>query len=242
MGIRGRSKEEEKQGEIDPRDVDEYVDNALKYEKNELVRALLKSVRRNFGTEAESSREQRNLKLWDKILEDGWGTTADDWGTPAGMFADGGLYISELPRMPSMDELSRWPRDMVRRFFRYIDTLIQNNPVLMDPKAPEEHHMLVRQFAEYFTKCGLKLEDFIVIMTTADHRLKGEEGQPGGLHTGKGRGGDWNREWKEFIDQWPDPDNSKAHQQRIKDKLEDMKKRYRLNEKNILSPGKPRSR
>ena len=101
-GMKGRSKKEEKQDEIDPRDVDEYVDNALKYEKNELVRALLKSVRRNFGTEAESSREQRNLKLWEKILE-------DDWGTPAGMFADGGLYISELPRMPSMDELSRWP-------------------------------------------------------------------------------------------------------------------------------------
>jgi len=51
-GMKGRSKKEEKQEEVDPRDVDEYVDNALKYEKDEVVIALLKSVRRHFGTQA----------------------------------------------------------------------------------------------------------------------------------------------------------------------------------------------
>jgi hypothetical protein len=75
-------------------------------------------------------------------------------------------------------------------------------------------------------ECGLTLDNYITIMTAAEHRLKGEEGKPGGVHTGKGRGGDWNREWKEFIEEWPNPDNSKKHQDRIKEKLEDMKKRY----------------
>jgi len=79
-------------------------------------------------------------------------------------------------------------------------------------------------------------------MTAAHHRLKGEEGEPGGVHTGKGRGGDWNSEWKKFIRQWPDPDNSKEHQGRIREKLEDMKKRYGIDEKTILSPKGPRSR
>jgi hypothetical protein len=72
-------------------------------------------------------------------------------------------------------------------------------------------------------------------------RLKAEGEGRGGLHTGKGRGGDWNTEWKEFIRQWPDPDNSPEHQERIENKLKDMKKRYRIDEKTILSPGKSKS-
>jgi hypothetical protein len=39
------------EGKVDPRDVDKYVDEALKYEKGP-VADLLKSVKRNFGTEA----------------------------------------------------------------------------------------------------------------------------------------------------------------------------------------------
>jgi len=234
-GTKGRSKKEENEDKADPREVDKYVDNALKYETDGTVKALLESVKRNFGTEGELSREQQNLKAWERILENGW-------ETPAEAYADSGLYISESPRMPTPEELYRWPREMVRRFFRYIDTIIQNNPVLMDRNAPEEHHMLVKQFAQYFMECGLTLKEFTVIMTAAHHRLKGEEGEPGGVHTGKGRGGDWNSEWKKFIRQWPDPDNSKKHQGRIREKLEDMKKRYRIDEKAILSPKGSRSR
>jgi hypothetical protein len=229
-GIRGGSGAEKNEDAVDPRDVDEYVNNALEHETDKSVIALLESVKRNFGTEAELSKEQQNLKAWIRILEDGW-------GTPAGTYADGGLLVSELPRMPTMDELSRWPREMVGQFFKWLDTLLQNNPLLINPNALERHHLLVKRFAQYFMDCGLDVESFVIIMRAADHRLK-----PDGLHTGKGRGGDWNSEWKEFIDQWPDPDNSKKHQGRIREKLKDMKKRYRIDEKKILSPGKPRSR
>ena len=52
-GGTGRSKKEENENEIDPKDVDDYVDHALKHETDESVAALLKSVKRNFGTEAD---------------------------------------------------------------------------------------------------------------------------------------------------------------------------------------------
>jgi hypothetical protein len=138
--------------------------------------------------------------------------------------------------MPTMDELSRWPREMVGKFFKWLDAIIQSHPLLMDPNAQERHHLLVKQFARYFKECGIPIDEFQIIMRAADHRLK-----PDGLHTGKGRGGDWNAEWDKFIKDWPDSDNSPKHQERIHDKLEEMKKRYRIDEKTILSPGKSRS-
>jgi hypothetical protein len=201
--------------EIDPRDIDDYVNNALKYETDESVRDLLESIKSIFGTEAELLKEQQNLNAWEGILQDERGTAAEDWVIPA---SSGDLLISELP---TLEELSRWPVEMVNQLFAYIDTLIQSNPVLMDPNALEKHHMLVRQFATYFMECGLTLEEYTVIITAGKHR-----GKPGGLHTGKGRGGDWNSEWAEFIREWPKADNSVEHQERIKAKLEDMKKRY----------------
>ncbi|MEW6350271.1 MAG: hypothetical protein AB1646_14485 [Thermodesulfobacteriota bacterium] len=52
-GSRGRSGKGKNEDAIDPRDVDEYVDDALKYETDDSVIALLQSVKRNFGTQAE---------------------------------------------------------------------------------------------------------------------------------------------------------------------------------------------
>jgi len=43
---------EKNENAIDPREVDKYVDNALKYETDGPLIALLKSVKRNFGTQA----------------------------------------------------------------------------------------------------------------------------------------------------------------------------------------------
>jgi hypothetical protein len=51
-GTKKESGKENNEDAIDPRDVDQYVDNALEYESDPSVRALLKSVKRNFGTEA----------------------------------------------------------------------------------------------------------------------------------------------------------------------------------------------
>ena len=105
---------------------------------------------------------------------------------------------------------------MAREFFRMLDALLQNNPLLVDPNSLERHHGLPKAFINYFLDCGLKIEEFIMIMRAADHRLK-----PDGWHTGEGRGGDWNREWEDFIKQYP-AKNTPEHQKRVKDKLKQM--------------------
>src|SRR5208283_2901194 len=61
-GIRGEAGKEKNEDAVDPRDVDEYVDNALKYERDESVVALLKSVKRNFGTEAYTNENDQQPK------------------------------------------------------------------------------------------------------------------------------------------------------------------------------------
>jgi hypothetical protein len=189
-GSQGWPEKEKNKDRVDPRDVDKYVDRALKYETDYAVRDLLKSVKRNFGTEADSSREQQTLRAWEKILEE------DDWLAAAGTYADGGAF---MPRMPTTKELSRWPRELVRKFFRWLDDVLQNNPLLIDPNALERHHGLPEAFIEYFLDCGMPLNEFIMIMRASDHRLKAEGEGRGGVHTGKGRGGDWNTEWNEFL-------------------------------------------
>ncbi len=73
-----------------------------------------------------------------------------------------------------------------------------------------------KAFVKYFKDAGLEIGDFIIILTAAQHRLK-----PDGLHTGEGRGGDWNTEWQEYIDKNPKPDAGK-----IVKKLNRMKKKY----------------
>lgn len=238
-GNEGRSENEKYGNKADPRDVDEYVDNALKYQTDESVVALLKSIKRNFGTEAELSKEQQNLKLWKIILRDGWGATADDWRTPAGTSSGGGLYISEFPRMPTMDELSRWPREMVGQFFKWLDTILQNNPLLIDPNALEGHHGLPKAYVRYFMDCGMRLDEFIMIMRASDHRLKAEGEGRGGVHTGEGRGGDWNTQWRKFIADHP-RENSHERREEIRQKFNEMVKKFGLEGKYILSPKKPR--
>ncbi len=163
---------------------------------------LLKAVRRYLDIDADSPRNSQNL------------------GLLAGYGQGGSLGGAFMPRLPTTDELSRWPREMAQEFFRWIDALLQNNPLIIDRNALERHHGLPREFVRYFLHSGLKIEDFLSIMRAADHRLK-----PDGVHTGKGRGGDWNSEWNEFIEDNP-PENSKAHQDRVKQKLEQMKKKY----------------
>ena len=59
-GIRSESK-------VDPRDVDKYVDEALKYETGP-VADLLKSVKRNFGTQAYSDQNDQQPKEPDATI------------------------------------------------------------------------------------------------------------------------------------------------------------------------------
>ncbi len=224
-GIRGGTGRESNDDRVRPEEVDTYVDHALQYVSGPVAN-LLKSVKRNFGTEGDSRKRGQNL-----------GVSAGDRGNGrlslAGYQPDGGAF---MPRLPTTDELSRWPKEMVRQFFRWLDTLLQNNPLLIDPNSLEGHHSLPRKFVNYFLDCGLRIDDFIMIMRLADHRLK-----PDGLHTGKGRGGDWIREWDEFIDKYP-ADDSPEHQERIKNRLDEMVKQYGIDKKILLSPTKPKRR
>jgi Predicted lipoprotein of unknown function (DUF2380) len=222
--IRGNS-ERENDGKIDPEEVDRYVEEALKYETG-AVADLLKSVKRNFGTEGDSRKRLGDLRA-------STDTAQNDLVRLASFQQDAGLAVH---RMPTLEEISRLPRELIREFFRRLDAILQNNPLIIDPNALERHHGLPREFVNYFLDCGLRIDDFIIIMRLADHRLK-----PDGLHTGKGKGGDWNREWKEFIDKHP-PENTLEHQERIRNKLNEMVKKYGIDKKSVLSPTGPKQR
>jgi hypothetical protein len=221
-GIRGYSGRENG-NKVDPEEVDRYVDNALKYETGS-VADLLRSVKRNFGTEADS----RKGGQYQGILA---GHGGESSVSLTGYHVDGGVF---MPRLPTTQELFQWPREMARQFFRVLDALLQNNPLIIDPNALERHHGLPKAFVNYFLDCGLKIEEFIMIMRAADHRLK-----PDGLHTGKGRGGDWIREWDEFIEDHP-ARNTEKRQTQIRIKLDEMVKKYGIDKKILLSPSKPK--
>ncbi len=64
-GIRGGPGREESGERVDPEEVDKWVDEALKYETG-AVPDLLKSVKRNFGTEAEL---KDDLAKWKEAIE-----------------------------------------------------------------------------------------------------------------------------------------------------------------------------
>jgi len=204
--------------------VDAYVDNALKYVDGP-VADLLRSVKRNFGAEADL------LSQWQNLLE-AWGSNGEYGRASLATYqVDGGAF---MPRLPTTDELSRWPRQMASEFFRWLDALLQDNPLIIDPNALERHHGLSKEFIKYFLDCGLDIEKFILIMRVADHRLK-----PDGWHTGEGRGGDWNREWKEFIEHHP-RENSKKRQTQIENKLREMLRKRGVDPETVLPPAKPR--
>ncbi len=192
---------------VSPEAVDAYVDEHLQY-VNGPVAALLKSVKRHFGTEG--------------VSESG-GPRVD----PRFMFAqiqpptNFGLRTNT---MPTMDDLLRMPEKMVNEFLRWYNGLPERFPLLIDPNALEKHHGLSREFVKYFAELELDIEKYITILTAAKHRLK-----PDGVHTGEGRGGDWNSEWREFIreNKMPaSPKDKAALQKKVLDKLEEMKERY----------------
>ncbi|MFZ5868246.1 MAG: DUF2380 domain-containing protein [Thermodesulfobacteriota bacterium] len=211
----GTDKNNEEGGEPDKvssRDVDDYVDNALKYADGP-VADLLKSVKRWFGSEGESQATGQDSSVSaDKVEE--------SWPSLTGYSADVGLVV---PRPPTLDELAQLPEELVRKLFRWFDAFYRNNLFIIDPNALERHHQLPKEFVDYFVDCGLNIEDFVVIITAARHRLKLGKG----LHTGEGRGGDWNTEWRQFIEENPLTYTPKD-KKRVEKKLKEMKKKYGL--------------
>jgi len=204
---------------VRPEDVDAYVDHALQYVHGP-VAGLLKSVKRHFGTETGL------LKQWQNVLR-AW----EPDGGNVRVYLGQDLYDDgTFPRLPTLQEISRWPGETVRHFFRWLNALWQANNIIWDPNAPHNHHRLVKELTGYFMDCGLDVDMYLRIMKAGDHVR---------LHKGKGRGGDWNREWKGFSRQWP-AEKSEKHQQRIRDKLQEMEVRYGIVDKGFKWPPNPR--
>ncbi len=77
--------------------------------------------------------------------------------------------------------------------------------------AIEMHHLLPKskKFRSFFEGAGLDIEDFKIPLPKDAHRLK-----PNGIHTNGG--GNWNKVWKKYIDEYPNASRS--------DILEQMKR------------------
>jgi|GEM_PF-1621325 len=235
-GARKHSEEEEHDSEIDPKAVDAYVDEMLKYEDG-IEAELLKILKRHFGTEGNPEKGGqgsgvsatdwladvvlvRGVNAWERSPQNRWTKLAEA----------GQIHGLIVPTLPTTEEISRLSRELQRQFWGWLDALLQNNPLLMDPNALERHHGLPKEFVKYFLDCGLTIKEYLIILRLADHRLK-----PGGVHTGEGRGGDWNREWRQFIHKYP-AKNTREHQDRVKKKLDEMAVKYGIDKKAILLP------
>jgi hypothetical protein len=218
--------EEGEGGRVSMADVDAYVDVALKHVGGPVADGL-QSVRQNFGTEA-ALRNQ-----WLNVLE-AWGSNGEYGRASLVMYqVDCGAF---MPRLPTTQELYRWPNQMAREFFRWLDAVLQDNPLLTDPNSLEGHHNLPKEFVKYFLDCGLKVKDFMMIIKAGQHRLL-----PDGWHTGEGRGGEWNREWRQFIKYHP-PENSEERQDQIVDQLEKMLRKRGVDPERVLPPRKRKRR
>jgi len=203
---------------VRPEQVDAYVNDRLRYERDKTAIDLLNLEKQLFGSGSEyakgfqdESAENGDRQTWNRPAEYGSDDTSPF--TLAGYNSVEGPYVF---RWPSVDEALRLPGDVVRGFIQWLDSALNNNILIIDPNALERHHGLPKAFVKYFKDAGLEIGDFIIILTAAQHRLK-----PDGLHTGEGRGGDWNTEWEHFITKNPGPDRDKIERQ-----LGRVKKKY----------------
>jgi hypothetical protein len=123
-----------------------------------------------------------------------------------------------------------WERD----FYRYGQGLgnginaIRPNPVMpiikmgkdiveeliQEVTKTEKHHLLPREYKDFFERAGLDIEDFKIPLAKAKHRLK-----PNGVHTKQG--GNWNERWREFKNNYPD-----ANDKQILKHLDELRKEF----------------
>jgi hypothetical protein len=103
-GIRGGSERDGSEDKVDPREVDRYVDEALKYETG-FVADLLRSVKRNFGTEGETRGAQNPDTLeWDT---EAGGRLGPRPGPRPGRGSRRGLDIRDWRQMSRRERLAR---------------------------------------------------------------------------------------------------------------------------------------
>lgn len=94
-------------------------------------------------------------------------------------------------------------------------------PIQAPPNAGfpwDWHHLLPRELAEWFEQKGINIHDHCVHLPSDIHRGK--------LHGGKGfgKGGRWNKEWKDYKDE-----NPRATQEEIFQKMREMMEKHGVN-------------
>jgi hypothetical protein len=80
--------------------------------------------------------------------------------------------------------------------------------------ALENHHQLPEEFLNEFRRAGLDIENYVIQLAKAAHRLR-----PDGLHTGRGVE-NWNGAWREFFERATTPPTK----QEILDQLSKLRK------------------
>ena len=228
-GNRKQGNQDDHSDRVGPEQVDAYVNDRLKYERDKTAIDLLNLEKQLFGSGSEYAKGFQNESTGD--------TDGIDRNRPTEFGSDdespfklAGYNSVEGPTVltwPTLEEFSQWPRVMVRAFFQWYDSFMANNPVLMDPDALERHHDLIRERIGYFIEAGLNIEEYTRILRAGEHRSKSE----GGLHTGEGegRGGWWNNEWRKFIKDNPIPDKDKILRKRDEmEKAAEERKRLRV--------------
>ncbi len=86
-------------------------------------------------------------------------------------------------------------------------------PIGTVPSPMEDHHLLPRQYEDYFSSKGLDIEDYTTEMSKADHRLK-----PDGVHAQGSEG--WNQKRGEWIRNNPGASKEQVLQQLAKMKTD----------------------
>jgi RHS repeat-associated protein len=86
----------------------------------------------------------------------------------------------------------------------------KNGVVLVGGVGMEGHHFFPKstEFRQYFDAADINVEDFVMNMPAELHRQL-----PDGLHTGTGRGGDWNQSWRDFFRENPNATQEQIFQQ-----------------------------
>jgi RHS repeat-associated protein len=85
----------------------------------------------------------------------------------------------------------------------------QNAVILVGAAGMEGHHFFPRspEFRRFFDATNINVDDFVMNMPGDLHRLK-----PDGLHTGTGRGGDWNQSWRDYFEEFPNASQEQIFQ------------------------------
>ena len=112
---------------VGPEQVDAYVNDRLKYERDKTAIDLLNLERQLFGSGSEYAKEFQNQSAGDPD-EQAWNRPAEYGASDESPFRLAGYNSVEGPyvfRWPSVDEALRLPNDIVRGFIKWLDSALK---------------------------------------------------------------------------------------------------------------------